>query len=72
MPRVWADCLAGRRDPDLSDVTVRSQTVFFGAGNRWDPGSVFSGLGWDLKSLLGRSHQVNVPPCSSVTPALWR
>ena len=47
MPRVWADCLAGRRDPDLSDVTVRSQTCFL-----WRGKSLGSRLGF-LGARLG-------------------
>ena len=47
MPGVWADCLAGRRDPDLGDVTVRSQTCLL-----WRGKSLGSRLGF-LGARLG-------------------
>ncbi len=47
MPGVWADCLAGRRDPDLSDVIVRSQTCLL-----WRGKSLGSRLGF-LGARLG-------------------
>ena len=52
MPGVWADCLAGRRDPDLSGVTVRSQTCLL-----WRGKSLGSRLGF-----LGARMGLEVTP----------
>jgi len=47
MPEVWTECLAGRRDPDLSDVVVRSRSCLL-----WRGGSLGSRLGF-LGARLG-------------------
>ena len=50
MPGVWADCLAGRRDPDLGDVTVRSQTCLLWRGKSLGsrPGFLGARLGLEV------------------------
>jgi glycine/D-amino acid oxidase-like deaminating enzyme len=47
MPAVWSECLAGTREPDLSDVTLRSRSCLL-----WRGGSLGSRLGY-LGARLG-------------------
>jgi glycine/D-amino acid oxidase-like deaminating enzyme len=52
MPTIWRDCLAGRREPDLSAVTMRSQFCYL-----WRTDSLASRLG-----MVGAKAGLRVAP----------
>jgi glycerol-3-phosphate dehydrogenase len=52
MPGIWRDCVAGQREPDLSDTRIRSQSCFL-----WRTDSVTSRLG-----MIGAKLGLQVAP----------
>ncbi len=71
MPAVWSECLAGTREPDLSDVTLRSRSCLL-----WRGGSLASRLGTSEHGSGWRSLPVDSSPatglrCWPITPARW-
>jgi len=62
MPAVWSECLAGSREPDLSDVTLRSRSCLLWRGNSLGSRLGFLGARLGLEVTPRRLEPANRPP----------